>query len=100
MSQLDADPPVYPYLCIYPPRQADLDDAQDVGPTLSHNISSELGTKYPSFNLCRLSFLGAERALTTSQTPPAIQIILCVFIRQPCPDQLAAHPFLLLVDQR
>ena len=103
VSQLDTDPPVYPYLCIYPPRHAGLVVAQDVETPLAQNSFrySELGAKYPSFNLCKLSFCdsGSWQALTTWQTPRAIQIISCVFIRQLCPDQLVSYPLSMQVDQ-
>jgi hypothetical protein len=62
VSQLDTDPLVYPYLCIYPPRHAGLIIAQDVKPPLAQSsfAFSELGAKYPSFDLCKLSFVRVE----------------------------------------
>lgn len=105
MPQLDTDPPIYPYLCIYPPRHAGLVVAQDVEPPLAQNSFSysELGVQYPSFNLCRFSCflckLEDTNIESTWQTPRAIQVILCVFIRQlRCPDQLVCHHFRMQTD--
>ncbi|KAF8272449.1 hypothetical protein EI94DRAFT_1718078 [Lactarius quietus] len=49
-------PPVYPYLCIYPARHAGLVVAQDVEPRPAQKSCSELGAKYPSFNLYPASY--------------------------------------------